>query len=62
MEQVRADREEYLREAKKACKKAFRAAQTWRYNLPELMMLRGRYEWIRGKPQAAEERVVEEES
>jgi tetratricopeptide (TPR) repeat protein len=48
-----AHREEYLRKAKRAYKNASRSARVYRNYLPELMMLQGRYEWIRGKPSSA---------
>ncbi len=33
----------------------FRWAKAYRYCLPEAMVLRGRYEWIRGKSSSAQE-------
>lgn len=50
-----ADKEEYLRGARRACKEVFRSAKVYRYCLPEAMMLQGRYEWIRGEPSSARE-------
>jgi tetratricopeptide (TPR) repeat protein len=52
---VGARKEEYLRKATRACKEVFKWAKVQRFGLPEAMMLRGRYEWIRGKPSTAQE-------
>jgi tetratricopeptide (TPR) repeat protein len=51
-----ADKEEYLRKARRACKEILRSAKVHRYCLPEAMRLQGTCEWINGKPVSARER------
>ena len=44
----------WLKKAGKACKVALKKGKVYLPGLPEAMMLRGRYEWLRGKHKAAE--------
>jgi class 3 adenylate cyclase/tetratricopeptide (TPR) repeat protein len=47
-------RQEWLKKAKKTCRKNLKPAKNSRIPLPEALMFQGRYEWLRGKPAAAE--------
>jgi hypothetical protein len=49
----RADRADWLEKAKHACRIALKQGKVYRGGLPDAMRLRGRYEWLRGKPAAA---------
>ena len=44
----------WLKKAAKACRVALKQGKVYPPGLPEAMMLRGRYDWLRGKPIAAE--------
>ena len=44
----------WLKKAGKACKVALKQGKVYPPGLPEAMMLRGRYDWLRGKHKAAE--------
>jgi tetratricopeptide (TPR) repeat protein len=46
---------EWMNKARITCKEVLKSAKKHRWVLPEAMMLKGRYEWLRGKPLAAEE-------
>jgi class 3 adenylate cyclase/tetratricopeptide (TPR) repeat protein len=47
-------RQEWLKKAKKTCRKNLKPAKNSRIPLPEALMFQGRYEWLRGKPAVAE--------
>jgi tetratricopeptide (TPR) repeat protein len=48
------ERDDYLKRARRACKEALKQGSAYPPGKPEAMMLRGRYEWLRGKQLAAE--------
>jgi tetratricopeptide (TPR) repeat protein len=48
-------RSDWLKKAELACTDALRQGHAYRPGLPETLMLRGRYEWLRGNPVAARE-------
>jgi tetratricopeptide (TPR) repeat protein len=45
---------DWLKKAKHACKDARKQGKAFRPGLPEAMRLQGTYEWLRGKPSAAQ--------
>jgi class 3 adenylate cyclase/tetratricopeptide (TPR) repeat protein len=45
---------EWLKKAGDACTEALKQGKAYLPGIPEAMMLRGRYEWLRGRPAAAE--------
>jgi class 3 adenylate cyclase/tetratricopeptide (TPR) repeat protein len=51
---VERKREEWLRKAKRVCKKLLRSAKVKRLFLPEAIRLQGNYQWLRRKPSFAE--------
>ena len=46
--------EAWLKKARQACKVALKQGKVYPPGLPEALMLRGRYDWLRGKHKAAE--------
>jgi hypothetical protein len=44
----------WLGRARRACREALKQGKAFRPGLPEAMRLRGTYEWLRGKPAAAD--------
>jgi tetratricopeptide (TPR) repeat protein len=48
-----SQKEEWLRKAKRACRAALKQVKAFYPGAPEAMLLQGRYEWRRGKPEAA---------
>jgi class 3 adenylate cyclase/tetratricopeptide (TPR) repeat protein len=46
---------EWMNKARITCKEVLKSAKKHRWVLPEAMLFKGRYEWLRGKPLAAEE-------
>ncbi len=49
-----AEKADWLKTAKQACKDARKQGKAFRPGLPEAMRLQGTYEWLRGKPSAAQ--------
>ncbi len=49
-----AERTDWLRKAKGACRGTLRRGKAARFRLPAAMRLRGTYEWLRSKPAAAQ--------
>lgn len=49
-----AEKEEWLRKANRACRAAIKEIKAFLPGAPEAMLLQGRYEWLRGKPTAAQ--------
>jgi class 3 adenylate cyclase len=48
-----SEKARWLRKAKRACKTALKQIKAFRPGAPEAMLLQGRYEWLRGRPEAA---------
>jgi class 3 adenylate cyclase/tetratricopeptide (TPR) repeat protein len=48
-----SEREAWLRKANRACQSALKQVMAFYPGAPEAMLLRGRYEWLRGQPKAA---------
>jgi tetratricopeptide (TPR) repeat protein len=48
-----SEKEEWLQKANRACQAALKQVKAFRPGAPEAMLLRGRYEGLRGKPEAA---------
>ncbi len=48
------DNGDWLKKAERACRDALKQGQAYPPGAPEAMMLRGRYEWLRGKHAAAQ--------
>ena len=44
---------DWLKKSGKACQSALKHGRTYRFGLPETLRLKGRHEWLRGKPSAA---------
>jgi len=45
---------EWLKKADAACAEALKQGKAYLPGMPEAMMLRGRYEWLKGRPAAAD--------
>ena len=50
----RTERVGWLKEAQRACRDALKQGKAFRPGLPEAMRLQGTYEWLRGRPAAAQ--------
>jgi class 3 adenylate cyclase/tetratricopeptide (TPR) repeat protein len=50
-----SEKKEWLRKANRACQSALKQVKAFRPGAPEAMLLKGRYEWLRGKREAARE-------
>jgi tetratricopeptide (TPR) repeat protein len=50
----KTEKADWLKKAKLACRAALKQGKAARGGLPEAMMLQGRYEWLMGKPAAAQ--------
>jgi class 3 adenylate cyclase/tetratricopeptide (TPR) repeat protein len=48
------ERNDWLKKAGRACSQALKQGKVYPPGMPEAMMHRGRYEWLKGKPAAAE--------
>jgi class 3 adenylate cyclase/tetratricopeptide (TPR) repeat protein len=48
------DKQEWLKKAKRSCRETLKAARINQPPLPDAMLFQGRYEWLRGKPAAAQ--------
>ncbi|MBP1701931.1 MAG: Serine/threonine protein kinase, partial [Chloroflexi bacterium] len=46
-------RQDWLKKARQSCREALKSANINRPSLPDALMFRGRYEWLRGKPGVA---------